>query len=101
DGMRYRPANLKLSPGDAVYLYTDGVTEAANEKKHLYGDQRLYDILNAHVNSGPEALLQAVKADVETFVGNAPQCDDITMLSLCYLGGKEKNKRIVFSPSTH
>jgi len=102
DGMRYRPANLTLSPGDAVYLYTDGVTEATNENKQLYGDQRLYDILNTHVNSGPETLLQAVKADVDTFVGTAPQFDDITMLSLCYLGRSEETTNVSsFSPFLH
>ncbi|MBQ4577184.1 MAG: SpoIIE family protein phosphatase, partial [Firmicutes bacterium] len=85
-----------------VYLYTDGVTEATNENKQLYGDQRLYDILNTHVNSGPETLLQAVKADVDTFVGTAPQFDDITMLSLCYLGRSEETTNVSsFSPFLH
>ena len=90
--MRYRPASLELSPGDAVYLYTDGVTEAANESKQLYGDQRLFDTLNAHADSGPETLLKIVKDDVDAFVGDAPQFDDITMLGLRYLGPtKEKS----------
>ena len=92
EGMRYRPASLELSPGDAVYLYTDGVTEAANESKQLYGDQRLFDTLNAHADSGPETLLKIVKDDVDAFVGDAPQFDDITMLGLRYLGPtKEKS----------
>ena len=86
EGMRYRPASLDLTPGDALYLYTDGVTEAANEDKHLYGDQRLCEVLNAHADSGPETLLKIVKDDVDAFVGTAPQFDDITMLSLRYLG---------------
>lgn len=86
EGIRYRPASLELAPGDAVYLYTDGVTEATNEDKQLYGDQRLCDILNAHADSGPETLLRTVKDDVDAFVGTAPQFDDITMLGLCYLG---------------
>ena len=91
DGMRYRPASLELLPGDAVYLYTDGVTEATNENRQLYGDQRLCDTLNAHADSGPETLLKIVKDDVDAFVGDAPQFDDITMLGLCYLGpAKEK-----------
>ena len=92
EGMRYRPASLELSPGDAVYLYTDGVTEATNENRQLYGDQRLYDTLNAHADSGPETLLKIVKDDVDAFVGDTPQFDDITMLGLCYLGPtKEKS----------
>lgn len=86
EGMRYRPASLELAPGDALYLYTDGVTEAANENKQLYGDQRLCEVLNAHADSDPETLLKTVKDDVDAFVGTAPQFDDITMLGLRYLG---------------
>jgi len=86
EGMRYRPASLELVPGDALYLYTDGVTEAANENKQLYGDQRLCEVLNAHADSDPETLLKTVKDDVDAFVGTAPQFDDITMLGLRYLG---------------
>ena len=86
EGMRYRPASLELAPGDALYLYTDGVTEAANKNKQLYGDQRLCEVLNAHADSDPETLLKIVKDDVDAFVGTAPQFDDITMLGLRYLG---------------
>ena len=88
--MRYRSASLTLVPGDSLYLYTDGVTEATNAEQQFYGDQRLLELLNAHVSSGPEALLQAVKDDVDTFVGAAQQVDDITMLGLRYLGPQKK-----------
>ncbi|MBR2490159.1 MAG: PP2C family protein-serine/threonine phosphatase [Ruminiclostridium sp.] len=91
DGMHYRPASLELVPGDTVYLYTDGVTEAANEEKQLYGDQRLCEVLNAHADSTPETLLKIVKDDVDAFAGDAPQFDDITMLSLRYLGREEQD----------
>ena len=86
DETRYRSYSLDLAPGDALFLYTDGVTEATNAEKQLYGEDRLADVLNANRDCAPEALLSAVKADVEAFVGQAPQFDDITVLSLCYYG---------------
>jgi len=93
--MRYRSASLELVPGDSLYLYTDGVTEAMNAQQQLYGDQRLLTLLNAHVSSGPEVLLQTVKDDIDAFVGDAQQVDDITMLGLCYLGpAKEMSNKI-------
>ena len=88
--MRYRPASLELVPGDSLYLYTDGVTEAMNAQQQLYGDQRLLALLNAHVSSGPEVLLQTVKDDIDAFVGDGQQVDDITMLGLRYLGPQKK-----------
>lgn len=83
---RYRSCSLDLSPGDALFLYTDGVTEATNAEQQLYGEERLSAVLNANRDCAPEALLSAVRADVEAFVGEAPQFDDITVLSLCYYG---------------
>ena len=84
EGMRYRQAELDLAPGDALYLYTDGVTEATDARDELYGEERLQNVLNAHQEAAPEALLPAVKADIDAFVGTAPQFDDITMLGLYY-----------------
>ena len=84
--MRYRSASLELVPGDSLYLYTDGVTEATNAAQQLYGDKRLLELLNSHVSSSPEVLLQAVKDDIDAFVGDAQQVDDITMLGLRYIG---------------
>ena len=86
DGMRYRPASLELEPGDSLYLYTDGVTEATDASWQLYGDKRLCDILNTHADSDPEELLNLVRSDVDAFVGDAPQFDDITMLGLRFFG---------------
>ena len=86
EGMRYRPASLELEPGDSLYLYTDGVTEATDASRQLYGDKRLCDILNTHADSDPEELLNLVRSDVDAFVGDAPQFDDITMLGLRFFG---------------
>lgn len=83
----YGRCELRLMPGDTLYLYTDGVTEATNAANLLFGEERLLDILNDCPRAGAEALCRRVKRAVEAFVADAPQFDDMTMLSfrLCYL----------------
>ncbi|MCD8021293.1 MAG: SpoIIE family protein phosphatase [Clostridiales bacterium] len=85
EGIHYRKNKLQLSPGDVIFLYTDGVTEATDAQMQLYGENRLLDILNK-TDRTPEEMCAAVKADVDLFVGDAPQFDDITMLALKYKG---------------
>lgn len=67
-------------------LCTDGVPEATDGNNELYGSGRLYHILNENTEAAPEMVLRAVKADVDRFVGDAPQFDDLTMLCLEYHG---------------
>lgn len=90
EGMKYRRNEFFLSPGDEVYLYTDGVTEATDSENRLYGEERLVRFLNTLYGLSGEEICHAVKADVADFVGDAPQFDDITMLYLKYNGGGEK-----------
>ena len=84
EGMRYKEFQVTLSPGDSLFMYTDGVTEATNAALELYGDKRLEDALNASEAHGlaPDQLLPFVKSKVDLFVAGAPQADDITMLDL-------------------
>ncbi len=82
DSIQYRINEMYLKPGDIIYLYTDGVTEATNAQDELYGDDRLLETLNRNREMPMEALCKAVKADVDQFVGEAPQFDDITMLAI-------------------
>ena len=82
EGMRYREGSVQLEHGDRIFLYTDGVPEATDAHDELYGAERLQKVLNEHADADPEALLKAVKADVDRFVGDAPQFDDLTMLCL-------------------
>ena len=82
EGVRYRLGELKLEPGDALYLYTDGVTEAEDIAHTLYGNDRLLHILNANPTDDMQTLCHAVQRDVERFVDEAPQFDDMTMLAL-------------------
>ena len=82
EGIKYRKNELQLTPGDKLYLYTDGVTEATDNNTELYGEQRLLDFVNSIEKTEPESLCKLIKEDVDKFVGTAPQFDDITMLAL-------------------
>ena len=84
EGIQYRKSEIQLMPGDSIYLYTDGVTEATDVKNELYGEERLLTVLNANADAAPQSICEKVKADVDAFVGEAPQFDDITMLCLTY-----------------
>ena len=84
EGMKYRAGSMTLEPGDKIFQYTDGVTEATNINNELYGMERLGTILNKVKNGTPHDILPAVKKDIDEFVGEAPQFDDITMLCLEY-----------------
>jgi len=89
EGIRYRCGQMQLEPGDKLFQYTDGVTEATSQEKELYGMDRLVEILNRNTKADPQKLLESVKEDIDAFVGDAPQFDDITMLCLEY---KERMK---------
>ena len=84
DGMKYRAGSMMLEPGDKIFQYTDGVTEATNLNNELFGMDRLGASLNKVKNEAPTEILSGVKKDLEEFVGEAPQFDDITMLCLEY-----------------
>lgn len=89
EGIRYRKNELQLQPGDVIYLYTDGVTEATDAQEKLYGEDRLLNLLNGRQDAGAQEICQAVKHDVDKFAGEAEQFDDITMLCLRYHGQQE------------
>ena len=84
EGVRYRINEMTLDPGDRIFLYTDGVTEATNAEEELYGEERLIAFMNQNRTVEAKKLLVALKADIDEFVGEAPQFDDITMLMLDY-----------------
>ena len=93
DGIPYKKNELQLQPGDKIYLYTDGVTEATNLQQELYGEERLLQVLNRYADADPRTVCEAVKADVDVFVGEAEQFDDITMLCITYLGEQQKESK--------
>ena len=82
----YTAQTLQLEPGDTIYLYTDGITEATDANNVLDGEDRLLELLNCHKDANAETVCRVVKEDVDAFVGVAPQFDDITMLCLKYNG---------------
>ena len=84
EGIRYRIGELTLNPGDRLFLYTDGVPEATNAGNKLYGEDRLLTFMNQNATVEARKLLPALKANIDEFVGEAPQFDDITMLMFDY-----------------
>ena len=85
ENTQYKKNTLDLQPGDGIFLYTDGVTEAEDKAEHLYGSERLKALLQANTDASAQALCEKVRADVDAFADGAPQFDDITMLYLRFL----------------
>ena len=95
-GMKYRNVEWPLAPGDMLYLYTDGVPEANNEKSELFGEKRMMAALEKSMESVKEngdtvkidleLFLQTMRLQIDDFVGDTPQFDDLTMMCLEYRG---------------
>lgn len=88
DDVRYRRFEVRMNPGDRLFLYTDGVTEATNSERHMFGEERLEKAL-AEGPYNPVELCGSLKRTVDAFAGAEPQFDDITMLALVYRGNPE------------
>jgi len=78
----YTNQRLSLEPGDTLFLYTDGVTEAMNGRKELFGEKRLKAVLSRLQDQEPEAICRGVLEEIAHFVGQSEPSDDITMLAL-------------------
>ena len=85
---KYTDYELTLMPGDAIFVYTDGVPEANNAAGEMYGMERLEAALNRTDGQSPEGILRVVRSDVDAFVDGAKQFDDLTMLCLEYRGAE-------------
>ena len=85
-GVEHVEYSFSLQPGDRIFLYTDGVTEAVNSEGERFGNDRLVRALNDDYTIGDESLILRVKAAVDLFAGTEPQFDDITMVSFTYVG---------------
>lgn len=90
EGIPFRQHEFELYPGDSLYVYTDGVAEATDANNELYGTDRMLNVLNRTKDEKPEEVLRAVRKDIDEFVGEAPQFDDITMLMFNYFGKVEE-----------
>lgn len=84
DGMKYRQQELRLQPGDRLFLYTDGVTEAERTDGAFYGEDRLKAFLNDHREDGLKQVLGELRRDIEVFSEGEEQADDITMMLMEY-----------------
>ncbi len=86
EGLRYRDYEMPLEKGTKIFLYTDGVAEATDANDELYGIERTLDALNTCKDEDPKTILREVKKNVDKFVGDAPQFDDLTMLCFEFKG---------------
>jgi sigma-B regulation protein RsbU (phosphoserine phosphatase) len=90
EDMLYKLYEITLKPGDELFLYTDGVTEAVNNEYKLFGDQRLFETVNNYANSPLREFTVSIKREIDKFAEGAEQADDITMLALRYKGYKHE-----------
>jgi sigma-B regulation protein RsbU (phosphoserine phosphatase) len=82
DGIEYHEGRLMLEKSDALVMFTDGVTEAMNVQNEEFGEERLEDTLAEVTLHNCQQMVEAIKADVAAFAGEAEQSDDITVLTL-------------------
>ena len=90
DGIVYKEYEIQLEPGDKLFVYTDGVPEATNLEKEMFGTERMLAALNERPDDAPQDVLKNVRRAVDDFVRGAEQFDDLTMLCLEYKGPQAK-----------
>ncbi|MBP5609472.1 MAG: serine/threonine-protein phosphatase [Lachnospiraceae bacterium] len=78
---------FRLNKGDKLFVYTDGVTEAMNDRSELFGEERLVEVLRENGKCSPDELVRKTDKAITDFTQGAEQSDDITMLCLEYIGG--------------
>jgi len=86
EDVKFTKGELTLSPGDGIFLYTDGVTEAMNSDKEMFSERRLRDSLCRLKGESPEKIIKGMMRKIEDFTQGAPQSDDITMLAIKFKG---------------
>lgn len=88
EGLKFRGGEMELQAGDVIYVYTDGVTEATDNSNELFGIDRMLEALNINVSADVKDIDTNVREAIEAFVKDAPQFDDITMLTFRYNGAE-------------
>ena len=89
EGMKYKEYEIQLSPGDKLFVYTDGVPEANDPDGNMFEVKRMIDALNEDPDASPAQILGAVRGEISKFVREAEQFDDLTMLCLEYKGANK------------
>ena len=84
EGLPYKEHSINLVKGDRLFVCTDGVTEATNTKEELFGEDRLLSAMQKTGNMNAPDTLTSVRKDIDDFVGEAEQFDDITMLQFIW-----------------
>ena len=95
EGVRYRNFEIQLEKGDKLFIYTDGVPEATNKDEKLFTINRMTDTLNEYKDLSPKGVIEGVTNNVNAFVGDAPQFDDITMLCIELSEAKKERTLVV------
>ena len=90
EGVQYRQCAMALAPGDTLFLYTDGVTEAQDSENNLFGEERLAETLRTASAAMPASMCTIVRAAVAAFAEGMPQADDITVLAIRYISRPDR-----------
>ncbi len=90
ENMKYKNDTFVLNPGDALFVYTDGLPEATNAEDNRLENSGMLDAINKHSDDGITELLPDIAKEVDVFVGDAPQFDDLTMMVIRYRGKQEE-----------
>ena len=88
--IKFPEYQIKMKPGDRLFVYTDGLPEATDGSNQMFGNERMLEALNQNYGDSPEQLLPHVSEAVEQFVQDAEQFDDLTMLCFRYNGTSGK-----------
>ena len=91
---------IQLEPGDSIFLYTDGVTEATNTAEELFGDERMVEALNQDPDANVTRMVDNVQNAMNAFVGDAAQADDFTMLAMKFYGEEGQAETEASDPGT-
>ncbi|MBR1928374.1 MAG: SpoIIE family protein phosphatase [Paludibacteraceae bacterium] len=84
EGFEYIGQKAQIQRGDTIFLYTDGLTEAEDKNHTQYGEERMLNLLTKANGMSPRDIVETIQKDVDTFVNDAPQSDDLTMLAIRY-----------------
>ena len=82
EGMNLQDRVITLEPGDAVVLFTDGITEAFSQEDGIYGEERFWATVRSSGNASAREMLVAIDESVAAFVGDEPPSDDLTLMVL-------------------
>lgn len=89
EDIKYGQDQITLEPSDVLFLFTDGVTEAENGTGSLYSDAKLIEQLTRYHDLAASELINTIRSEITTYAAGTPQSDDITMLAIRYLAGKQ------------